>query len=370
MLEIRGGKDLKYSSELPAWSRYVHYAIIGFLGIIALAIFSFGMYLLIYESDWIFSFILAGLGIFIGWICWILIGVTRFQHEVIMKIELREDGFFTSVQNLKTGKLFEELVPFAQMDEVLIGRIFRYVQTPKNVPRYYIAGAKIIMVWTDEQGKRQFGTFGEEKQENLDLWIERFRQNGVPVYNTQLNITQVNHPQLSEAYEQIPKLPYDGESPYFQTGLKIYDPTPEWKSTEMLANEEAKKRRNDVRFFRPLFIGVIVFNFLVALLWMPGWGIEDELFNDASPSTAITLGNVALLFLARTYWRKKARWYRPLVDTLIMFAVHAMGVSASLLNAPLQEYVYDALFVENFTMGVFLGGAYFITRLFVYRIIR
>lgn len=370
MLEIRGGKDLKYSSELPAWSRYVHFALIGFLGLIGLAIFSFGMYLLVYDSDWLFSFILFGLGIFIGWMCWTLIGITRLQHEVIMKIELREDGFFTSVQNLKTGKVYEELVPFTQMKEVLIGRIFRYVQTPKNVPRYYIAGAKIIMVWTDEQGKRQYGTFAEENQENLDSWIERFKQNDVPVYSTQLNITQVNHAQLAEAYEQIPKLTYDGQSPYFQTGVKIYDPTPEWKSAEMRANEEAKKRRNDIRFFRPLLIGVFVVNFLIALLWMPGWGIEDELFNEASPSTDITLSNVALLFLARTYWRKKARWYRPLADTLMMVVVHMIGVTASLLNAPLQEYVYDALIVENLTMGFFLAIAFVISRLIVYRIIR
>jgi len=370
MFDMRGGKDLKYSSELPSWARYVHYVLIAFLALIGLAISAFGIYMLVSEDDWFFSLIMIGLGIFVGWMSWGLIGITRFQYEVVMQVELREDGFFTSIQNRKNGEVREELVPFSSMKEVLIARTARKVLTPRNVRSYYILCAQIIMVWTDENGERRYSTFGEEKQENLDSWIARFKQNEVPVYSTQLNLNLIDHPKLVEAYEQIPKIFQDEKAPRFQIGVRVYDTMPEWKSQEMLAREAEKRKRNDVRFFRPIFIGVIAVNFLIALLWMPGWRIEDEMFSDVSPSTELMMINIGFLFLSKAYWRPHVPWYRPLLDTLVIMVAHLFGVTASLLNAPLQAYMFDAVIVENLTLGFFLLCVHGISRLVVYRIIR
>lgn len=58
MIEMRGGKDLKYSNQLPSWAKAFHFLVI---------------------------------------------------------TELREDGYYTSITNNKTSKIEESFIPFQQM---------------------------------------------------------------------------------------------------------------------------------------------------------------------------------------------------------------------------------------------------------------
>ncbi|CAM3421031.1 hypothetical protein EDM52_16335 [Brevibacillus invocatus] len=177
-------------------------------------------------------------------------------------------------------------------------------------------------------------------------------------------IDQLHHENLQEAYGQIPKVFYDSKSPYFQTGFKTYEPLPEWKSTGMKQVEAGHQARNDARIFKPVFYGTLFLNFLIALLWMPHWAIEDINFLEDSPSAMIGLLNIFLLFFSRTYWRKNQAWYRPLLDITLLIAVQLSGMAAStLLYPPIPETYFEAVIIDGFVLGCFLFAVFVGSRL-------
>lgn len=361
-MELRGGKDLKYSNEVPKWATYVGNAVLVFMGLLTLGFFAAGLWMLTFEDVWGLFFLFFFFGLLCGWMTWASYRMTKLQQNIVLKMELREDGFYRYLKNIRKSTVSEHLIPFSSMKEVLVGRVVRYVRTGPDLPGYFVYGARIIMVWQDERGETQYTTFGEETQENLDNWMERLQTNGVPVYTTQLNISKVEPANLPEAYAQIPKVLHANGSPRFATGYRSGETLPVWQSEEMRQRQETKHARNDARIFRPVFIGTIILNFLVGMFLMPEWYIADGVFSEDSPSWLIGFVNVALIAFSRTYWRLKWKWYRPLLDTLLLIAAYGCGLTASLLYQSGSAEYLEAVFVEGLTTGFLLCIIFFLMR--------
>jgi hypothetical protein len=355
LIEMRSGKDLKYSNEVPTWARYAHHVLLAFLALFSIAVLGFGIYLLAIDVEWGLAIVLFFIAGFSGLVTWKLYRYYQFSHSILIQTELREDGYYTLIRNLKTSEAEETLIVFSQMDEVLIGRITRILSGPrKMMPFYEVVGARIIMVWSDERGKRHFSMFGTEVQENLDRWIECFQKNGVPVYTTHQNISLIEQSNLHEAYVQIPKVFYDSKSPYFHTGFKAHDPLPEWKSVGMRQKIADNQVHNDSKIFKPIFFGTLILNFLIAFLWMPHWAIEDFNFLQDTPSAMLGLLNILLIFFAKNYWRKKLAWYRPLLDIAQLIAVQLCGMAASLLYQSTSVAYFEAVIIDGIPLGFVL----------------
>ncbi|WP_400162449.1 hypothetical protein ACAF76_002385 [Brevibacillus sp. TJ4] len=363
MIEMRGGKDLKYSSELPAWSKYAHAALFAFLGLVCLAFLGAGLYMLTVEDNWTVSLVFFLCFVLFIWVIWFGSRFLKLQYTFLVQTELREDGYYTLVINRKTGEKEENLISFSQMSEVLIGRLTRYVSVAGQHHRgYYANGARIIMVWRDEQGRTQYAMFSENRQDYLDQWIHRFYEQQIPVYTTEENLNRVQHTHLPEAYEQIPKDAHSGK-PFFRTDFRTNDTAADWQSEGMRKQEAVEQARNDAKFFRPVFLATIVCNFLVACLWMPHWPVEDGVFSDNAPTFLIVLPNIFLIVCSQSYWRKRTKWYRPLLDTLILLAVQTCGMAASLLYRDTSATHFEALAVDAVATGIFLCIVFFVIRI-------
>lgn len=363
LIEMRGGKDLKYSNQLPSWAKAFHFIVMVFVALISLGFWALGIYMFTERDGWILSIVLFLCGGVTAWLTLFIKRINHFYNHFLVITELREDGYYTSITNKKTSKVEESFIPFQQMREILIGRTARYVSTGGNTPGYYIAGARIIMQWEDEKGAIRYATFGEENQEGLDQWIGMFAAKQLPIFTTQHHIGALGIPDLQDGYAEIPKEPYDNSNPSFQTGYLIQKAIPEWKSASMQAKESEQLTRNDKKIFRPIYAGTMVFNLLIAFFWMPVWPLEEESIFAESPSMLISFLNMVLLFLGGTYWRKKVKWYRSLLDVFLLIIVQLIGVYASRAYRTTPLDYLDAVVVEGLTLGFILCGIFAVVRL-------
>lgn len=365
MLEMSRGKDLKYSNQLPSWAKAVHAALLVFAALITLGFWALGIYMFMEEDGWILSIVLFLCGGVMAWLTWYIIRINTLYNNFIVITELREDGYYTSITNKKTSTVEESLIPFQQMKEILIGKTTRYVSGPSNSRGFYIVSAIMIIQWVDEKGAIQYEAFGEENQEGLDQWIQRFEAHQLQLYTTQHHIGSVTVSELQDGYAEIPKEPYDSSSASLKTGYPAPKASPEWKSTKMRAKEQEQQVRNDKKVFKPIYVGTMVANVLIAFLWMPVWSLDEEnLFSESSPAILISFMNLFLLVFAGTYWRAKVKWYRPLLDTIVLIIVQLMGVYASELYRTSSSSIFlDAVVVEGIMSGFFLCGLFVMIRL-------
>jgi SNF family Na+-dependent transporter len=77
----------------------------------------------------------------------------------------------------------------------------------------------------------------------------------------------------------------------------------------------------------------------------------------------ISFLNMVLLFLGGTYWRKKVKWYRSLLDVFLLIIVQLIGVYASRAYRTTPLDYLDAVVVEGLTLGFILCGIFAVVRL-------
>lgn len=196
----------------------------------------------------------------------------------------------------------------------------------------------------------------------LKQWAEMFQKKGVPMYITEENIGFLTPSQLQKDYGEIPREPFDPESTVLRTGYMIYRDIPKWENSETRAKKEARRERLDAWLFRPLYAVLLLANFLIALLWMPNWALEDGGFADSSPSFNVYFATLLLMAFAGTYWRKQVKWFRPVLDTSALIVVHLIGFAVSLIFQASSSDVFFAIMVECITFGLFLYGLFLIVR--------
>ncbi|MNJ48733.1 hypothetical protein D3C77_439350 [compost metagenome] len=122
----------------------------------------------------------------------------------------------------------------------------------------------------------------------------------------------------------------------------------------MKQRQAEQKSSNDQRIFRPMFAIALFALFLIAMLWMPHWDIEEEMFADSSPSGGIGILTILSVIVSRTYWRRNLKWYRPIFDILMILAVFFAGLTAARLWQHIPSIYYEAAIVDGLTSGFFL----------------
>lgn len=356
MLEMRRGKDLKYSNQLPRWALNAHVVIIALLGLLGVAGILFGVYMLCVDKEWFLGALALVIGAFILAVTFIIGRINTFYTDFIFQNELRDDGYYLYAKNKKTGAEEERLISYEQMEEVLIGRMTRAVPRGENMPSVQILGARIVMRWKDEQGQVQYTLFGEENREPLKNWIEKFQEHGVPLRLTHQNIGALRVEQLREAYAEIDKRPYGEEGMHFLNGIGTSTtPIAHWRSSAMKSESIENQKRRDRVFFRPLWLMLLAANVVVAALWMPHWTVEDGTFADSSPSFNWGAVNVLLLPIARTYWRERFKWHRPARDLLFVLGAQLAGIGLAVVGGYADSSYIEPVIIENIVLGIFTG---------------
>lgn len=352
MIEMREKENLKYSNEIPKWAKIVNGIIFLIFCLVGVAFFGLGV-LFIFGMHWFPSIVCFAVSGFTTWAVLFIRKANKMYTEIELLCELRENGYYTYLKNLKTGEEWEQLVGFKQMQEVLIGRTTRYQSRGANRLGYHVVGAKIIMKWTNEQGETEYSLFGLEDPIKLKEWVQRFKHNGIPVYSTPANVSIVQAEDYKTGYEELSKMPYDSDYTSPKIGSHRFNSLKFWISSEMRERKRKKELIRDKKVFIPFFLAVLIGNFLISVLWMPSWPIDDGMFSGDSPSFYISLLNLLLLPIAGTYWREKVKWYRSLRDVGLLLFVQLLGLMFLQFSETAPEEMLDGIIVDGFALFVF-----------------
>lgn len=355
MIEMRSKEDLKYSNEIPKWAKIAHIVIISVIALIGAGAFILGGYF-IYEGDWLGAPLCLIIGAVIVWAVRMMILGSRLHTDFIFVSELRDGGYYTYFKNRRSGQEDEHLLPYQRMQEVLIGRKTRYFSSgTANTPGYYIISAQVIMQWKDEHGNIDYMLFGLGSRDELAKWVSKFREHGIPLFHTHQNVSEASAADFSSGYHELDKTPLMSMDALSDIETRRRNNIPIWRSTEMMLRRTSQHAANDRRIFRPMLFIVLLSLFLAAMLWVPRWPIEEEMFPDSSPSPVISILTVISIVVSRTYWRRKQKWYRPLADTLMILTAYFAGLTAARLWTSVSSIYYEAVLIDVLTAGFFLA---------------
>ncbi|MEJ8303256.1 hypothetical protein [Saccharibacillus sacchari] len=238
--------------------------------------------------------------------------------------------------------LHEELLNRWSVDdrisEALVSLDGWTTSNPQTPGFSYWLGANLVLRRLDEHGRLLYiRTFPFRREEDAALLSEvllRLQSSGAAVYRTDLNLNELNVRDLAEAYESLPKSAYDFQQP-FEIGKQVREPqfSYPYRTPEMLARKQNQRRRNDTRFFRPVYIVGLVVNLLLALIWIPFWIPQNQGKGFVwetdwhSGALALQLLNITVFIVAGRYWRDTSkRAWRPLRDAACVLAIHMAGL--------------------------------------------
>ncbi|WP_334072768.1 hypothetical protein [Paenibacillus sp. A14] len=353
MIEMRKGDSLNYSNQIPGWAKIAHLVIFFFLALLSLGGFGLGAYLL-WTGLWGGALLSLFTGAVISWAAWFTWKNSKLYTDHQFETGLNDEGFFSNYKDLKKGTETKRLIPYGSMREVLVARKTRYIPTAGNRPGSYCIGAQMIIQWENERGETDYAFFGMENKEEVLQWAGRFLSQEVTVMTSTANVSLAAPADYITGYGQLEKEPYMGEGSLSDIGTMTRKEPPAWRSPEMERAREIKQEQNDKKWFKPLYGGLLLFNLLIAAVWMPNWDLEGDLFSDHSPSFTFIMINVAALFIFGRYWRITRRWFRPLLDTLLLYAFQAAGLAVSGLFRKFPPIYYEAVWIDTLTIGVFI----------------
>ncbi|GAA0134363.1 hypothetical protein YSY43_12030 [Paenibacillus sp. YSY-4.3] len=354
MIEMRNKENLKYSNEIPKWAKFAHIIIISVIALIGAGAFVLGGYF-IFEKDGLGAALCLIVGVVIVWVTRMMILGSKLHTDFTIVSELRDDGYYTYFKNIKNGHEHEHLISFQRMQEVLIARKTQYVSSgTSNSNGYYVVCSQIIMKWQDEHGNIDYTLFGLSSRSDLAKWLHKFWEHHVPVFHTTQNVSEASAADYAAGYNELDKLPLSSMDALSDIETRRRKNIPIWQSTEMKHRKAQRHTANDRRIFRPMFAGVLLSLFLIAMLWVPYWPIEEEMFPDNSPSPVVCILTVLSIVVSRTYWRREKRWYLPLVDTLAILTAYFAGLLTARLWLSIPSIYFEAALIDVLTAGFFL----------------
>jgi len=213
----------------------------------------------------------------------------------------------------------------------------------------------MIIMWENERGETDYAFFGMENKEEVLQWVRRLLSQGVTVMTSTANVSLIAPADYQTGYGQLEKQSYAGEAGLNDIGTIRREDLPAWLSPEMERAREEKQQRNDKNGLDHCTGGgLLLFNLLIAAVWMPNWKLDEGLFSENSPSFAFIMFNAVALFIFGRYWRVNRRWFRPLADTLLIYAIQAAGLAVSGLFRKSTAMYYEAAWIDTLTVGVFI----------------
>lgn len=363
MIEMRGGEDLKYSNQIPGWAKIIHIILISIVALIGLAAFILGGYF-IFSGDWLGAVLCIFVGLVVVWATRMMIIGSKLHTDFVFLSELRDEGYYTYFKNIKNNYEEEHLIPFHRMHEVLIARKSQYVSSgSRSGSGYYVIGSQIVMQWQDEYGNTEYSLFGIASRSDLSKWIEKFQEHHVPVFNSLQNVSEASTADFLSGYAELEKAPLTSLDLVSDVETRRYNNIPLWLSSEMKQRKAQKQLMNDRKIFRPAFAVAMLMLFFIAMLWMPHWPVEEEVFTDSSPSLGVYMIIICFIIISRTYWRRNRRWFQPITDILFMLAASFAGLTAAKLWQPVASVYYDAALVDVLTAGFFLSVIFIVFKL-------
>lgn len=362
MIEMRKGDSLNYSNQIPGWAKIAHLVIFFFLALLSLGGFGLGAYLL-WTGLWGGALLSLFTGAVISWAAWFTWKNSKLYTDHRFETGLNDEGFFNFYKDLKKGTETKQLIPYVSMKEVLVARKTRYIPTAGNRPGSYCIGVQMIIQWENERGETDYAFFGMENKEEVLQWVGRFLSQGVTVMTSTANVSLVAPADYQTGYEQLEKQSYAEEAGLNDIGTITSKDLQAWRSPEMEQAREIKRQQHDKRWFKPLYSVLLMVNLLIAALWMPNWEVAEDVFSENSPSFPFILINTVALFIFGRYWRTTRRWFRPLVDTLLIYAVQAVGLAVSGLFRKSSAIYYEAAWIDTLTVGVFVCISFAVAQL-------
>ncbi|MBM7586292.1 hypothetical protein JOC86_002834 [Bacillus pakistanensis] len=199
MIEMQG-EGLKFSNQLAGYAKAFHVGLISVLSIVTVGCIGLLLYLLFFHFSSGLPFLLLIPLLIFGFMA--VLTYKNYRQYLRYKIinELNNEGYYTFFKDFKSGEEKEDLIPYEQMEKIIIGKTSRYtLNNRKDFKTLYIVGVNIIFVWKKE-GSYQFKTFGIENQYDLDQWIEQFQKHNVKIVVTEKNIRYVPEALYKEVF--------------------------------------------------------------------------------------------------------------------------------------------------------------------------
>jgi len=125
-----------------------------------------------------------------------------------VSIELNESGFIQTIKNIKTHERKDFYLPFKTMESVTMGRHLHLVRGRKSNPGTYWLSIELAMKGKTSDGKIILKRFTLKNPDEIQLWIEKFQQNQIPIYYMDRLLKDLT----LEDYEKIEKVPYPEET--------------------------------------------------------------------------------------------------------------------------------------------------------------
>lgn len=212
-------KDLTYSNRYSNKERWgAIFACVFYFSIVAFFI-GVAIYVVIWESL-IWPVFIIGLGALLP--IGIAIAVTTNFRKILtnqVSIELNQDGFTQRITNQKIQEVHELHLPFKNMESVTMGRHLYVVRGRKHSPGTYWLSMEVAMKGVTVDGELVLKRFPLKNPDEIQLWIEQFQQNNIPIYYIDTLIKDLP----LEEYDKIDKLRYPEETGDIQLAYKTED---------------------------------------------------------------------------------------------------------------------------------------------------
>jgi hypothetical protein len=212
-------KELTYSNRYTNMEKWGAILVsVCYLGIVAFFI-GVAIYVVFWESL-IWPVFIIGLGALLP-VSIAAVVISNFRkilnHQVF--IELHQKGFTQTIKNRKTQEIQELHLPFNRMESVTMGRFLYVVSAKKHSPGTYWLSIELAIKGLTQDGKMVVKRFPLKNPDEIQLWIEHFQQNKIPIYYTDTLIKDLT----LEGYDKIVKVKYPEETGELALAYKTVD---------------------------------------------------------------------------------------------------------------------------------------------------
>lgn len=354
-MELQTKDNRKFTNQLPKWAIGCHIGLIFIFYIIGIVVFVLAAKE-VSEIGFGLSFLLFAIGfVFLGF-SWFSYKNLRKYHDVVINIQLGENGYDSYVKDKKENEEHHISIPYENMKYVLIGLDYRlkakskiqsgenYNMRTKFVP---VRSAKVFIYGVDTTNQEKVTSFPHADEKSLYDWIGVFQKHGVEIYHTDKALTAT--PSNPEIIESIPKKHFDGTLSFIigseAEGLDNLFLTE--KQKEIMEKNEKKNQKNGLLFTTLLSI----LQLLMICFWFPSWEIVGESFSDSSGEFVALFCTILLQFFIYVKMRH-VKWYEPIRDMLILY----LGIFIGLQLSPDERITFEPA-VQGYammTIGAFL----------------